>query len=329
MKRVNQYTFYQLGMILHPLTTVEEGLSLPQSVWELNKARAWVEFVLENQLFRIVVCQSAAQKLVDAIDAVVPKKTSEFSAIDPKRELTWYEAYSIRSAASEFETVFAAELPTFDTYIVSKKGIYSTADLVERADMAFDESARTYLSEEVLSDFRQAGRCLAFELATGAGFHTMRAVEAVLRAYWRLVLKPTAGAKAPEMAVCINELRKAGESEKLMNILDDIRDLHRNTIMHPEAFLDMKDALRLFDVAKSAISAMADRIGELEEAAKQEKAAAALAKAVEQARVKAVAELEEAAEKTAAAKPAVSSILMLDVPTSTATADKSDGDGTA
>jgi len=55
--------------------------------------------------------------------------------------LTWYEAYNIRTAASEFETVFAAELATFDTYIVSKKGIYSTADLIDRADMAFDENA--------------------------------------------------------------------------------------------------------------------------------------------------------------------------------------------
>jgi len=80
MKRVNQYVFYQLGSIVHPILTVEEGQSLPQSVWELNKARAWVEFVLDNQLFRIVVCQKTAQKLVEAIDAVVPRKTSEFSA---------------------------------------------------------------------------------------------------------------------------------------------------------------------------------------------------------------------------------------------------------
>jgi len=226
MKRVNQYVFYQLGSIVHPILTVEEGQSLPQSVWELNKARAWVEFVLDNQLFRIVVCQKTAQKLVEAIDAVVPRKTSEFSAIDAKRELTWYEAYNIRTAASEFETVFAAELATFDTYIVSKKGIYSTADLIDRADMAFDENAHTSLSAEVLSDFQQAGRCLAFELATAAGFHTMRAVEAVVRSYWRLALKKGDSVKSPDMAVCINELRKAQESEKLMNILDDIRDLH-------------------------------------------------------------------------------------------------------
>lgn len=45
-----------------------------------------------------------------------------------------------------------------------------------------------------------------------------------------------------------------------MDILDHIRDLHRNTLMHPQAFLQMTEALRLFDIAKSAISAMAERM---------------------------------------------------------------------
>ena len=131
MKRVNQHTFYQLASIVHPLSTVAEGLSLTQSVWDLNQAWAWVDFILNNQTYGLFVCRSAAQEVVDAITAIVPRDTSEFSAIGPERKLTWYEAYRIRNSVAEFEVVFAAELPTLDTYIVSKKGIYSTADLVE------------------------------------------------------------------------------------------------------------------------------------------------------------------------------------------------------
>jgi len=101
---------------------------------------------------------------------------------------------------------------------------------------------------------------LAFELATAAGFHTMRAVEAVLRDYWTLVKKPALGTKPPEMAQCINELRASGEDVKLMDILDHVRDLHRNTLMHPQAFLQMTEALRLFDISKSVISAMAEHM---------------------------------------------------------------------
>jgi hypothetical protein len=48
--------------------------------------------------------------------------------------------------------------------------------------------------------------------------------------------------------------------------------------MHPEDFLDLNDALRLFDLAKSALSAMAQRISDLEKVAKQAAAAAAASK---------------------------------------------------
>src|SRR5206468_496698 len=136
---------------------------------------------------------------------------------------------------------------------------------------------RTALGDDAKKDFREAGKCLAFELPTAAGYHTMRATEAVLREYWLLVRKPISGTRPPDMAPCINELRADGENPKLMDILDHIRDLHRNTLMHPEAFLTMKEALRLFDIAKSAISAMGDRIGELREKAAKEEEAKVLA----------------------------------------------------
>lgn len=44
--------------------------------------------------------------------------------------------------------------------------------------------------------------------------------------------------------------------QKILNILDQIRDLHRNPLAH-EVFLEMDEAVELFDTAKSAITAMA------------------------------------------------------------------------
>jgi len=260
MKRINQDYFYKLGMAVHPLLLTSEDAVLQQIMYDLNGARNWLRYILENDLFTLVVSRNAAQEVIDAINRVLPPASKDFGTITPDRKLIWIEAYRIREAVQEFETVFSAELPTLDTYIVSKKGIYSTADLIERAETAIDEEARAVVSPEALKDFKQAGRCLAFELPTAAAFHTMRAVEAVLRMYWQLGTNQPAGTKPPEMANCIEQLRKAGEDPKLMDILDHIRDLHRNTIMHPEAFLEMKEALRLFDIAKSAISGMGDKI---------------------------------------------------------------------
>lgn len=94
----------------------------------------------------------------------------------------------------------------------------------------------------------------------------MRSTEAVLRKYHGLAMNLAPTDESPEMAQCINELRKKKEDPKLLDILDHIRDLHRNTVMHPEAFLSMEEALRLFDISKSAINAMADKISAIESA---------------------------------------------------------------
>jgi len=51
----------------------------------------------------------------------------------------------ITNALRTFEIVFAPELETMNTYVVSKKGIYSTSELIERAEEAFSESIRSHL----------------------------------------------------------------------------------------------------------------------------------------------------------------------------------------
>jgi hypothetical protein len=122
-------------------------------------------------------------------------------------------------------------------------------------------SFRPELGEEAKKDFNQAGRCLAFDLPTAAAFHLTRSIETVLRRYHALACSTSTNAgKRPDMATCLNQLRASGEDPKLLDILDHFRDLHRNTTMHPEVFLENPEALRLFDVAKSGLNAMADRI---------------------------------------------------------------------
>jgi len=95
----------------------------------------------------------------------------------------------------------------------------------------------------------------------------MRSMEAVVGRYWEVVSHSAVGVRPPEMAQCIKELRAAGEDEKLMAILDHIRDLNRNTVMNRAAFLQLHEALLLFDISKSAISGIAERLEEMDSAA--------------------------------------------------------------
>jgi hypothetical protein len=261
MRRLNDFRFYELGIKLKPLEDVNKDTTYRSVFYELWFARGAVADLLKT-FPELSICHQAARELMDAITVIVPDDWAAATEKDMDEKLG-YHYYGIQSAKEAFEHVLSAELDSLNTYLLTQHGIYRTADLVERADMAFGETTRRNISEEARKDFRQGGRCLAFELPTASGFHTMRATEAVLRQYHRLVTRLSDEERSPEMAQCINELRKSGEDGKLMGILDSIRDLHRNPQMHPEAFLTMDEAIRLFDISKSAINAMSDRIGHL------------------------------------------------------------------
>jgi len=93
----------------------------------------------------------------------------------------------------------------------------------------------------------------------------MRATEAVLRVYYTLVT----GKDSDKMdwGTCTHDLTKSGKAnKKVVQVLDQIRDLHRNPVMHPQDFLTMKEAIGLFDIAKSAISSLSEEIAQLKAA---------------------------------------------------------------
>jgi hypothetical protein len=137
--------------------------------------------------------------------------------------------------------------------------------LTSKAEVNILEDALGVIEDQAKKDFREAGRCLAFEVPTAAGFHAMRATENVLRQYYSLLLgKPVTRI---DWGTCTQELKKAKANQKVVQVLDQIRDLHRNPLMHPQEFLSMKDAISLFDIAKSAIGALAEEISSLQAAA--------------------------------------------------------------
>jgi hypothetical protein len=108
------------------------------------------------------------------------------------------------------------------------------------------------------------GGCLAFDLPTAAAFHLTRSVESDLRKYHALICKPSPNAgKRPEMATCINELRKANEDSQTAGHLRSLSGLASQHYYAPETFLENPEALGLFDIAKSGINAMADRVKQL------------------------------------------------------------------
>ena len=171
--------------------------------------------------------------------------------------------------AKKLEGVALAELQILDVYHASQKGIYSTSDLIERADHTLPDSIRAKIPAEAVEELRQSGRCLAFDSFTASGFHMMRAAEAVLYEYDVSICKPKTKKKLDNWGAYILALRKwqdeksgnkSPDVEKVIAVLQQIEDQDRNLIMHPELVLSGDDAFTLFEVGQGAIIAMAARL---------------------------------------------------------------------
>jgi hypothetical protein len=172
------------------------------------------------------------------------------------RNLTPLETARITSALTAFEPVLRADLSVADAYFVTRKGAFDSLVLIFNAEELFPAAMASKVPDAV-REVREAGKCLAFEVCTAAGVHVLRALEIVLKAYFRAV---TNGEPLPKNRNLGTYIRKLEELKvggpKVLAVLRQIKDLHRNPLMHPEETLDKEAAISLFGIVISAIGAM-------------------------------------------------------------------------
>ena len=150
------------------------------------------------------------------------------------------------------------EMPDVAAYVVSQKGIYRTEDLIEHAEKQLTLTAQSILSAETIVDIQQAGKCLAYELATACTFHLWRAIETTMGQYFVFLGgRSFEDAKVQRnWAAKIKVLIDASADQKITAWLDHIRDKYRNPQTHPDEVVEIDEAQRLFSVALSSIEQM-------------------------------------------------------------------------
>jgi len=163
----------------------------------------------------------------------------------------------LKSALSELEIVLRAEIRHVDAYLASQVGIYSTSDLIERADEFFSEELRNVIASSARDDIRQAGKCLAFDLPDAAAFHILKATEEVMRQFAQVLAGKELPRTSRNWGEYIRCLRETGADPKIAEYLDYIRKNHRNPVVHPEQTLTRDEAIALFNAASNAIVPMA------------------------------------------------------------------------
>jgi hypothetical protein len=259
MQRVNEFVFYELAIKVHAMTELTfEPIKYSDYFLNFWHARQSVDDIYRQRPLHFVT--PVALRLYNAISAIVPTGWDQAIAAYPKdldneQPIAPWQISEIRDAAKEFETVLKTECQAMDTYYVSKKGTYSTKDLVENAHHQIPEPSRASLPSQAKADFDQAGKCIAFDVPTAAAFHLLRGTECVIKEYYELVVPgpKRANSKMRNWGVYIRLMREHKGDAKVLSLLDHMRDVYRNPVTHPEENYDDESVQVLFGLCISAV----------------------------------------------------------------------------
>lgn len=256
MLRVNEFQLYELATVIHPLAEVHHELKYSQVWFGWYQAKEALKNLFQQR--SLEVCWAAANELYMALGKFVPESFDEAvqkfpadAATEP--ELGW-GVNNIKTCAVKFETIISAELSNSDTYWISPKGAYKTSMLLQYAHLSLPAQVLKEVPE-VKPDFDEAGRCLLFDTATATGFHLLRATEAVIRRYYSVVTGTEPPVKFRNWGAYVRVLRgRPHVDQKVVNMIDQIREHYRNPVLHPADNLTSEDAQVLFGLCVSAIT---------------------------------------------------------------------------
>lgn len=258
MLRVNEFQLYELAVNVHPLTAITKDTKYSDIWFEWSQAKTAIQAIFKQRALE--VCFQTANELYLALQAVVPDDFNEAANKLPpdlttEQGIGWAASHRVRDAVQKFETILSAELSNSDTYWISPKGTHKTSVLLQAAHLELPASVLQDIPEAA-TDFNEAGKCLLFDTATAAGFHLIRATEAVIRKYYEAITGKVPAAKFRNWGAYIKRLNQAKADPKITGYLDHIRQHYRNPILHPEVNLTPEDAQVLFGVCVSAIVMM-------------------------------------------------------------------------
>jgi len=250
MIAIDGYYLYTLGANIHKLEEIKDGDERDGWLYKLYLATFQLDGLMRQSVFQLKTSLAAGNALLNAIKAVTdsPKDTP----------INFMEAYQITSSLTEFEHVLKAEFGgASNIYLVLKKRGLDTSDLILNGEVCFQGDLGIKVPEAIV-DIRAATRCVAFNLPTAAGFHLHRAHESVLHRWYDAV---TGGRARPANRNIGDYLKVLNDNNwgdaKVRSAIKDLKDLHRNPLIHPEDSLDsIDDAIALMGSIQAVVVAM-------------------------------------------------------------------------
>ena len=162
------------------------------------------------------------------------------------RKITQQEVSSFVWIKDQFEQGFDRDHRRLHVYIVTRKALFDNAALLESPEDAFPDHLRPLLPVQALEDFREAARCLAFELPTACAFHVCRGTEALILRYYETLANNSWTKSQRDWGRYDDELSKLGAPPAVVMRLEEIRKMDRNSYTHPEKNVTAEESPFLF-----------------------------------------------------------------------------------
>ena len=186
-------------------------------------------------------------------------------------EMETWVFWKVKRTLQRFEHVFSAECRSSETYFMEKKIGFDMPTLLHRADENLHHTIWPFVPGPARIELREAGRCLALESYTASGFHTLRGVEIVMAAYYRAVCPaPKEFRSWFDYVGALEALAEEKDGKKpkyptakVTAMLDRMRELDRNPLMHPDESLDEAGADSLFKLGIVTITEIAKEMREI------------------------------------------------------------------
>ncbi len=269
MNRISLAWFAELGVTLKELEGYPAGAADDKSKrgYDMVRAKEILEQLTDTKALPLSLkaSRAAINNLINALGDGI-EETKKLPAEEDKSRLPW-ELYRISWAAEQLAPVLRAELSVQAVYQIAPKRAYDIDTLIDNGTAIFSDAVKLSFTLEEKYDVEQAGKCLAVEVPTAAAFHLFRAAESVMRRYYTIVVGTLPKAKMRNWGAYLKALKKCNADSKVLNALEQIKDLHRNPVLHPETRINNDEALSLVGMIESVVGAMVADMKRRQEAA--------------------------------------------------------------
>ena len=248
MIRISLAYIYNLATWFEALAALKAGDQVSVHWFSLFFAQSGLENFLNHSVFSKEI-RTSRQAAIDLLQSI--KQLSEAS--NPERPIEAHEVSSIQYNYNQWKIIALAEMETLNAHFVTQKRGYDSMALISYAEVIFPPDLSVKVPEAI-PDIQQAGKCIAFELPTAAGFHLHRANEMILHRYYDAVAN---GKERPKNRNIGGYLKTMTDNnmgdQRLLSTLRDLNDLHRNPLIHPDQVLEsIDDAIALLDAVHNA-----------------------------------------------------------------------------